>query len=562
MVDTASKRTTAEVGEFVSSLVAAAATPSGSSMIYDSAAGASFTKEAMSRGADVKGAIPAAFAPVFDEFDGDGEVTKAILDSAAIYQKEHGCAMPADLAHQALHNALSVTEHGRAQFKGMILDSAGTSSAHAPTGYQPNRAAIAILSATGEAAPFIHHLPTDIGSNKAILAILSHHAGNKAGQYAANDLMDGIHAGKRFLSAIRTNTSYPDDAGAIGGKITAFQTGVDTCDQDAPGIKTLRGRLEVFINGFLAAREAEGGGAGNNAVNGKLTISGVEYVIGGVHNSDTGIYALATVPALPKAVAVVVAAPIDFEKQPELMAETATGVEIFSLYAHVIRGRTFVTPEAQTQMMNELGLDPFSENVLAFQRQLSIERHYDALNIVQRLSVNNHHDYKFDYEKRSTDMTRAKMWGDFASTLGACSQQMVENTMDHGLTHLYVPKLIKAEWEALPRELFEPSGTTSKAGIHRIGRFAGQYDVYYNPRGKENMALGSAQILGIGKASTAARNCVVAGDAVAPAVRPLAITGDLNQGAGFFGRSFLSVSPHHPSAMGAAQLNITGLKAL
>lgn len=550
------KRSTAAIGAMVAGMVAAAKT-SGNGVSLDSAGAQDYIKGLQSRDQGDGAAIPQTVQAVFDEFNGEGQITKAILDSATTYQYLHGTPMPADLAELALHNAYSVTTAAMAKHPDAVLDSA-TSSAHDALSLQPNRAVVAILSATGEACPFVHYLPADIGSNEARIAIMGHMTGGAAGQYGANASLDGINAGMRFMSALRTHTSMPDSDGKVVGKITALQTNADTCDQTVDGQPTLRGRLEVFVNGLLVGREADAGATGANPINGRVEIGGVAYVLSGTHNPDTGAYVINSAPKLPETVPVTVTAPLDFERKPELTAITASMVEVFKVYAVPVRAKTRVSPDAQTQMQNELGLDPFSENVLMFQRQFGIERHFDALQIARRVSVNHIANYDFEWSARSTDMTRTKLWGDFFAEIGKESQRMVETTLDHGLSHFYVGKDIASQWASLPSDMFVPSGVQERPGIYRLGRVAGKYDVYYDPKATET--ANSAQILGIGKATTAARNMVVAGDAVAPSVLPLQRNDDLKNGAALYGRSFMSVNPHHPSAKSAMRINVTNLR--
>lgn len=552
------KRSAAAIGAAVAGMVLAAKQSAGGGLTLDSAGAQSYLASLKSRPQGDGAALPDTMLAVLDQFDQEGDVTRAILDSAATYQHMHGIALPADLAELAMHNAYTTTDAAFSKHGSAVYDSAASSDAHNALSLQPNRAVVAILSAVGEACPFVHYLPADIGSNEARIAIMSHKSGSNSGVYRENGSLDGINAGSRFMSSIRTHTANPDAEGKIAGKITALQVSADECDQTADGQPTLRGRFEVFVNGLFVGREADTGVSGANPVNGRVVIEGTAYVIGGTHNPDTGAFALTSTPALPITVPVTVTAPLDFEKKPELTAITAAHVEVFKVYASPVRVKTRVSPDSQTQMQNELGLDPFSENVLMFQRQWGIERHFDALDIARRISVNQPSTYDFQWAARSTDMTRAKIWGDFLAEVGKESQTMVEKTMDHGITHMYVGKDIKSQWEALPSDLFVPSGVQERPGIYRIGRLGGKYDVYYNPRASET--ANSSQILAIGKATTAARNMVVAGDAVAPAVLPLQRGDDLRNGAALYGRSFMTANPHQASALSAARINVTNLR--
>lgn len=549
-----SKTSTAQVAAFVGGIQQAAAEAvKGQGLTLDSATGksaaASYVAEATSREG-----LPETLLATMDEFGAD-KVAGAILDSANAYQAAHGTEMPADLAEQALHNAYSQTNDARQRFS---LDSA-SNAAHDPGSLQPNRAVVAIYATVAEAAPWVHYLPADIKSNKSLLGIMGNYAAAAAGAYGAGDLLDGVDAGKAFMSSVRVHKAFPDVDGRIQFKITAIQDTEDTCDQNAQGVTTLRGRAELFINGLRVGAEANTNSTGANPVNGRVTISGATYDFSGSYNPDTGAASLTTSPKLPQEVPVFFEAPIDFERSPQLTSEVTTKVEMFELFASPWRSKFRVTPDTRAQMANELGLDPFSASLAAMNRQYAVEQHYRALAKALRVSVNNPGDFNFDYAGRKNDMTRSRMWEDFGSVLGARSQVMVETTIDHGVTHLYVGKDIKSQWESLPREIFEPSGVSERPGIFRFGRLHGKYDCYYTPRGVKETAT-SAQVLAIGRATNVARNPVICGTAVSPMVIPLATGEDLKAGAGFYAHDYVSINPHAPSAQGASLIEITNLR--
>jgi hypothetical protein len=331
----------------------------------------------------------------------------------------------------------------------------------------------------------------------------------------------------------------------------------DTC-QGGDTVKLVRGRSLVYVNGVLAAREVDTTGVGNSSVSGNITLSGTNYSIGGTINTDTGVYALTSTPALPVTVPVFVEGFIDYERAPELTPSIISAVETYKLHAKPWRVTTFQTIDSRTQMANELGLDPYSESVLAIQAQFANERHYEVLAKARRLAASNQSEYAFNYATRSAQMNRSQIWQDFGAILGAVSQQMALDTMNHGITHLYVGKTIAAQFMALPREVFEPSGVAERPCIFRIGRLFGRYEVYYTPKGVTETAS-SGQVLCIGRATDVTRNPFILGDAVPPTVIPLAVNSDLRQGAGFYARNFTAVNPHGPSSLGCALINVTGL---
>lgn len=539
-------RATEEVAQFVDALQSAAA-PGGT---FDSAAADDFISTAVNQSAV---AVPAALQAVLDEAGSSdtSRITRAILDGAAAYEAQHGVEAPADVLQQAIHLAYATTTAARNRF---ALDSA-TSLQSDPVSLQPNRAIVAILSAMGDAIPFAHYLPADIGSNEAVLAIMSHNAGSSFGSYEQGGLMDGHLSGDPYITSSRVHTSNPNGSGAVAGALTAVQATVDTCRADAAPLKLLRGRTLVYVDGRVAGKEVDSTGTGNSPISGSIKIGGNSYQIGGYINPDNGAYELTTSPALPTTVPVVVEGFIDYERSPEITPSIITQVNTFKLHAKPWRVITQQSIDSRTQMSNELGLDPYSESVIAIQAQFANERHYDVLAKARRLAANNKAEFRFNWGEQGKNKSRDKIWIDFASVLGAVSQQMALDTMNHGVTHLYVGKHIAAQLMSLPREIFEPSGVAERPNIFRIGRLFGRFEVYYTPKGLSD-GPSAAQILCIGRATDVTRNPFVLGDAVPPTVIPLAVNADMRQGAGFYARNFTAVNPHGPSSLGAAMIDV------
>ena len=546
------KRETAAVASFVGSLKENAHKGG----TFDSAAAADFIATATNQTTGIK--IPATLQAVLDEVKGDDQaafVTRAVLDGVSAYESQHGTEAPADVVETALHAAYATTDAARLQYR---LDSA-TSSHHDQMSLQPNRAVVAILSAMGEAIPFAHYLPADIGSNEARLAIMTHHAGSTLGAYAQGAILDGVSSGDTYISSSRVHTSVPAaQTGAITGKLTKLQATEDTCDPDAGNLKLLRGRSIVYVDGRVAAREVDSSGSGASAVSGTLAIGGLSYAIGGTINTDTGAYALTSTPPLPGTVNVVVEGFIDFERDGELTPTVISAVNTYTLHAKPWRVTTHQTIDSRTQMANELGLDPYSESVIAIQAQFANERHYDVLRKGRRLAALNTATFDFALASQQAQKNRAEIWQDFSYPLGVVSQKMAEDTMNHGVTHLYVGKRVAAQLLGLPSTVFQPSGIAPRPGIYRLGRLFGQYDVYYTPKGLKETAT-SAQILAVGRATDVTRNPVVLGDAVPPTVVPLSMGRDMQQGAAFYARNFTAVNPHDPSARGFALIDVINM---
>lgn len=550
------KRETAAVADYVGALRENAVKGG----TFDSASAQDFVSQTINQNTGV--AVPKELQYVYDDVgkDGSTQVVKAILDGVKTYEAEHGCAAPADVIEQAIHAAYSTTHDASTKYARFDSALSSASSVHAANlSLQPNRAVVAILTTLTEAIPFAHYLPADIASNEARLAILSHLAGNTYGGYKQNDILDGTFSGEPYISSSRVHTAYPTEGtGAVTGKLTQKQTDGNTCDQGGTAVKLLRGRTIVYVDGRIAAREVDTTGSGNSTVSGKIKTGGVEYSIGGTINTDTGEFNLTTSPAMPKTVPVVVEGFIDYERDPSITPTVISAVETYSLFAKPWRAITRQTIDSRTQMSNELGLDPYSESVIAIQAQFANERHYDVLRKGLRLSQLNTATFDYSAARQHQDSSRAEVWRDLSYQLGIVSQKMAEDTMNHGVTHLYVTKTVAAQFLGMSTQYFQPSGIAPRPGIYRLGRLFGQYEVYYTPKVLQDTPQ-SAQILCVGRATDVTRNPIVLGDAVAPTVLPLAIGDDLRQGAGFYARNFTSVNPHDPSARGFAMIDVTNM---
>lgn len=541
------KQSTIDANNFVSALK----DNSQSNGTFDSAAAKTFINGALSQN-DVK--VPETLQAVLDsasDKEADG-ILRAVLDGANAYQAAHGQEIPADVLEQAFHSAYSTTPEAQKA----ALDSVGNSLQSAQS-YQSNRAIVAILTTTTEAIPFVHYLPADIKSNQAKLAILEHVTGSAAGSYAEGGLLDGAHSGDRFISSARDHVLKHGVAGALSGKITAIQKTPDTCDPAGTVAKLVRGATIIYVNGLKAAQEVSSKSV-NSPIAGSVVIADVTHAISGSVNTDTGEITLAVAPALPTTVEVLAEAFIDYERQEDLTPTIITGVETFDLFANSWRALTHQSIDSRTQMSNELGLDSYSEGVIAIQAQFANERHYDVLRKARRVAVCNRETFNFNWTGAGDFKVRSDIWRDFSSVLGAVSQKMALLTMNHGVTHLYVGEKVAAQMQGLPADIWQASGITARPGIYRVGRLFGKYDVYYTPRGVNEEAEG-AEILCVGQASDVTRNAFILGDAVAPTVIPLATNSDLKTGAGYYARNFTAVNPHKHSAQGAALITVTNL---
>jgi len=556
MATTYDMRSTQEVDAFVKGLKE----NSKNGAVLDSAVALDFVESNIKGKTDCK--VPESLTKTLESITGnDAEkaagkkiILDGIMSAVNSYEKANGCDVPADVMEQAFHNAFSTTPDGRK------LDSAAVStSVHSENlALQPNRAVVAIVSAITESIPFAHYLPADIGSGEARLAILTHRAGTETGFYAEDGIMDGINSGDPYVTSARIHTAYPDSQGKVECKITAKMTARDKCDQDADGVKLLRNRTLVYVNGFPCVKEHSDSSTGASPLSGTAYVNGTAYAISGTVNPDNGAVSLVSTPALPSSVRVKIEAFIDFERAPGLTPDVIAHVATYQLFANPWRTKTRQSIDARNQMANELGLDPQSECMVAIQNQFANERYYDVLAKGMDLAQNDVETFDYAKARQFQDQTRAAVWKDVAYLIGTLSQRMAERTMNHGITHLYVGKRVAAQLSGLTNDVFQSSGISARPGIYRLGRLFGTYEVYYTPKIVEETES-TAQILCTGRATNVAQNPIVLGDAVAPVMIPLMAGDDFRSGAGYYAKNFTSVNPHEPSAGGFALLNVTNM---
>lgn len=488
----------------------------------------------------------------------NGQHGKLIMDSVVqgmrLHKHRHGVLPTADVIEAALDQAVAAVTPLKEL--GLALDGVGSSSHHDPISAQPERIQIGILTAIAEAFPAATYLATNIGSNEARLGIVSHQAGSLVGGYEVGALLDGVNIGDTYLSSERhVGLTLDLERDAATGNLSLTTGG-------AANVKLLRGRTQVFVNGFPVAEENPNVASStvNSPISGVAVLAGVSHAISGTVNLDTGAVALAMAPAMPVGTIMTAEGYIDFEQDPSITPEIKTQVQTFSHYAVAWRGKLQQTIDSKTQYNNELGIDLQSESLICARNQVTLERHRSILRKAIALAAQNTETFNFDYTTQMAEKSRAQIWQDLPAVLGITDQQMAEDTMDRGVTHLYVGKLIKAQWEGLPRDIFEPSGLVAVPGIYRIGRLFGRFEVYYSPwEILEDQAAGTAQILCLGRSNSPARNTFVMGDAVPVTVLPLAFNADMKYGQAIYTRNFTDVNKHRPSASGCALINVTNL---
>lgn len=526
-----------------------------SGSVFDSAREISNSALASSKGSGQS--LPAEVQAVIARMpeDQQGRVLDSVLYGMEVYRREHNVLPTADVIQAALQQGLAASFP--VNERGVIMDSVGSSLHHDQISSQPNRVVVAITSAIAEAFPAATYLPTDIGSNEARLGIVSHLSGSLWGGYTVSELMDGINVGKAFLSAERRITL------AIDGPRTGVTGQFFTTVGGATPLNVLRGRTMVFINGFFAAAEVpnSSGAAATSPISGTVNLAGTDYTIGGTVNISTGALVLTSSPALPAGAVAEAEGFADYETNPTQTPEMISQVTTYQLFATPWRATSRQTIDSRTQYQNEIGVDLQSETLIAVRNQFAMERHYNSLNKLYALGQNNKATFDFDWTNQKAQKTRSQIWLDLQSIIGLVDQQMAEDTMDTGITHIYVMKKVAAQMLSMGSEYFAPSGIVARPGIYRLGRLFNRYEVYYVPDQRVALTETStaSQILCIGRSQQVARCPIVLGDAVSPTVLPLAMGQDMRYGNAFYARNFTSVNPHQPSARAAAVIDVTNL---
>lgn len=500
--------------------------------------------------------LPPAVQKLLDKTGGEhGQlIMDSVLRGMRVHQARHGVLPTADVIEAALDSAVAYAT----PLKELALDGVGNTAHHDQTSAMPERIEVGILTAIAEAFPAATYLPTGIGSNQALLGIISHQAGSDMGGYTQGALLDGINIGDTYLSSERRVALMLDaERDAASGNLSLTTGG-------AANVKLLRGRTQIFVNGYPVAEENPNVLASitNSPISGTVILAGTPHAIGGTVNVKTGQVDLTFAPALPVGTSVIAEGYVDFELDPSVTPKIETQVQTYSHYAVPWRGLLAQTIDSKTQYNNELGIDLQGESLIAARNQVTVERHRSILRKAVALAAQNTEEFDFDYSRQMAEKSRAQVWQDLPAVLGIVDQKMAEATMDRGVTHLYVGKLIKAQWESLPREIFEPSGLVAVPGIYRIGRLFGRFEVYYSPwEILEDEAAGSSQILCLGRSNSPARNTFVMGDAVPVTVLPTAFGQDMKYGQAIYTRNFTDVNKHQPSASGCALINVVNLFA-
>jgi hypothetical protein len=510
--------------------------------------------------ADATNLLPGRMARLLDKIDGDankGLAVHSLLDGIARYEQRNGFQPDAALIDAVISQAEHLADGASTKVlpDGYTLDSISTNAASTPLSHQPNRIAVAITGGLADAIPFGAYLPSDLNSNESKLAIISAIAGSDFGGYTQGKILDGTGGGLAYTRSERIlDVTWGGDRTAATFKATARIGGAGA------QVPLLRGRTRVVIDGFTVGVEVENGTSSSMLSGQYVSDAGTAYAITGTVNLDTGEGAVGFNPALPASAYVEIQVFIDFERKPDLAPYINTKAQSWSLYCAPSRVLMSVTPDSRSQTQSELGADGLTIAVQAARNQAATERYIAALKKLKRVAKRTNRTYDFDAGGRLINMTRAAVWRDFGSFAAQVDQEVANQTMEFGLSFWFVGDIGMAQFLSMDSTDFVSSGVAAKAGIYRIGKYKGKYDVFYDPYVVEETES-DIEILCVGRSAQVARNPVVFSDAVPLTLIPLAVNSDLKSGAALFKRDLTEINPHKQSALGCALLTIKNVIA-
>jgi len=510
--------------------------------------------------------LPARMAPLMAIVDEKHRpmVLASLLDGIRRFEYEHGFVPSADMIDSAISQGLAVADGSASILPGGVtLDSVSNSLQSTPLSHQPNRIAVAICGGLAESLPIGAYLPSDLNSNESKLAIVNSTAGSDFGAYKDGDILDGVNGGQSYtnsernvvasLGADRTSATFAFKTGGAGDgaavpliptrtyvKFKGFKVAIEINPNDTTAERQIAGQVKI--------KNAETGDVTSHSISGKVAFA-------------NGAGSLAFAPALPEGAVVKVVGFIDYEAKPELTPSIKTKAVSFSLYCTEDRVLMQTTPGARSQAQNELGADFLTVAVNAARRQWAQERYFLALEKIREVAANTGKFFDFDAANQLLQKSRAQRWRDFAAFMGEVDQEVANNTMEYGISYLFVGAKGASNFRTMGADDFTPSGVQARPGVYRVGRYKNQYDVYYTPR-HVNETSTDLEMLAVGRAQQVARNPIVFSDALAPTLIPLGILSDLKSGAALYGRNLTEINPHDLSALGCALITVKNVDTL
>ncbi len=491
------------------------------------------------------------------EQSGRSMVVAALQSGIACYEKQHGCKPSGAVLDSAIRvtlNSVSSSYAASATDNRVVFDNLVTGmQSNSPM--VANRAAIVLNNAIGLAIPFAGYVPMGEGMKGQVI-VAGHAAGNTVGDYVKNDSLDGLSAGRNFMSAERVVLAESTDQ-------TNFTFKIKHAKDDAEGSPTMPSHTEVLINGIpysAAAINTDVRASTVRLAGSAVLEDGKEYNFVGSLAVEKGNGNLTFTPPLPAGAQVHVVGMLNYEhesmanKRPRFLSTA----QPYEFRAGFVSGLYQVSQEASAQFKAETRLDPASEAMFSMQMQDKIEQHFNGLKSNYRVAQSYKYSANLNGTTRLNDRSMAALWSDVLFKLKEADMAMVARTGAFGIKYLYVGAKGAAHISSLPNEIFEPSLSPVVAGIYRVGRLFGQYEVYHAPN-IVNETSDSIEILAIGASEQTGMNTYIVGDVLPPVFKNLGLTESLLEGAAYFSCGASRINPYHKAAKGSALIAVTGL---
>lgn len=483
------------------------------------------------------------------------EIRQAILDGVQAYEKAHGCKPGSHLVAAAI-------EQGQVYLDDALAVSSSISSE--ARAMVPRQALIAIKSVLFAGVPFAYYLQGDKNTGEAPLIIISHHAGNKAGMYDNGSSLNGLSGGNPYITSDRTHTLESSDRTNYQGKITAVMTDFDKCDQTAAVVPLYAGRTQIMVNGLVAATTTNSKGD-TEIVSAVVKLGETEHNFTATVKINTGEVTVIFNSAVPENTSVMVRGYLNVEdvKFKDATPSVKTLATKYTMFAKSYRSKVVVTPEAERQFSQEMGIDPATEGTMMIRMQFAQEHLYKALNDATIIAkYHNANSFNFDWGEAGKRKSQEEIAKVLLSKIDMISQSMANRNGSHGVSHIYVDDSIRTILSALGGDYFESSNLSARPGSYRLGRLAGMYEVYYTPKGLGNGAEAggkkSARMLLIGaNAAQPAFNPFVFGEVGAPKIDRINPNSDSPEG-GYWvtGKNFAEQNPVPEYASSVALLDV------
>lgn len=493
----------------------------------------------------------------FSEKAGNATIHQAVLDGINDFKKLHGKEPEPAVVAVALDHAQIFLDETVAEANSLSSNSRAL---------VPQNVQIAIRAMIGGAVPFAHYASSDKNTGEAPIILISHNAGKKTGGYVPNASLDGVGGGEVYIHSDRSHRLSSSDQTEFTGKITPVVTGVEQCDQAATAHPLYPARTQILVNGLRVATTQKGSTTETAA--GAVNLGGKDYSFTAKVNITSGEVTVTFDEAVPENTAVTARGFLNLETTdvPYDAPSVVVDAQKFVLYAKNYRSQVVVTPEAKVQFETEIGIDPAFEGTMAIRQQFAQETLYSCLNSLSVIGqFQNPNVFNFDWQTQGVEKTQSQIALELIGQISKISQKMANQNGSHGISHIYVGDTMRAIFLSMSREYFEPSGLEARPGAYRLGRLAGQYEVYYTPKGiVQNTAkdIGGKVIadrmLLIGASTTNPTfNPIILGEVSAPKFTPIAATENSpNQGYWVTGKAFKEQNPINMYAASVAVVDV------